>query len=172
MLSDSNTNVNSMINRRVSLFYRYPLKAFHHMVCPCTLGGVCVVCPGSELVGQQEKWSDDCCSMPMGKQTQWTLSQSDKNNSNPTQCPKQKFYLRNFRSSTYLYQLPAHTEQRWLRLRWHYSSTGGSQVNLLTWAQKIMTIPGCCNGTSWMLLAKWLAGAKIFFSWDNCFSVK
>ena len=36
MLSDSNTNVNSMINRRVSLFYRYPLKAFHHMVCPCT----------------------------------------------------------------------------------------------------------------------------------------
>ena len=36
LLSDSNTNVNSMINRRVSLFYRYPLKAFHHMVCPCT----------------------------------------------------------------------------------------------------------------------------------------
>ena len=35
VLSDSNTNVNSMINRRVSLFYRYPLKAFHHMVCPC-----------------------------------------------------------------------------------------------------------------------------------------
>ena len=54
LLSDSNTNVNSMINRRVSLFYRYPLKAFHHMVCPCTLDGVCVVCPGtSELVGQQ-----------------------------------------------------------------------------------------------------------------------
>ena len=54
MLSDSNTNVNSMINRRVSLFYRYPLEAFHHMVCPCTLDGVCVVCPGtSELVGQQ-----------------------------------------------------------------------------------------------------------------------
>ena len=54
MLSDSNTNVNSMINRRVSLFYRYPLKVFHHMVCPCTLDGVCVVCPGtSELVGQQ-----------------------------------------------------------------------------------------------------------------------
>ena len=53
MLSDSNTNVNSMINRRVSLFYRYPLKAFLHMVCPCTLNGVCVVCPGtSELVGQ------------------------------------------------------------------------------------------------------------------------
>ena len=53
MLSDSNTNVNSMINRRVSLFYRYPLKAFHHTVCPCTLDGVCVVCPGtSELVGQ------------------------------------------------------------------------------------------------------------------------
>ena len=45
-----------MINRRVSLLYRYPLKAFHHMVCPCTLDGVCVVCPGtSELVGQQEK---------------------------------------------------------------------------------------------------------------------
>ena len=36
MLSDSNTNVDSMINRRVSLFYRYPLKAFHHVVCPCT----------------------------------------------------------------------------------------------------------------------------------------
>ena len=53
VLSDSNTNVNSMINRRVSLFYRYPLKAFHHRVCPCTLDGVCVVCPGtSELVGQ------------------------------------------------------------------------------------------------------------------------
>ena len=43
-----------MINRRVSLFYRYPLEASHHMVCPCTLYGVCVVCPGtSELVGQQ-----------------------------------------------------------------------------------------------------------------------
>ena len=54
LLSDSNTNVNSMINRRVSLFYQYPLKAFHHMVRPCTLYGVCVVCPGtSELVGQQ-----------------------------------------------------------------------------------------------------------------------
>ena len=53
VLSDSNINVNSMINRRVSLFYRYPLKAFHHMACPCTLVGVCVVCPGtSELVGQ------------------------------------------------------------------------------------------------------------------------
>ena len=53
LLSESNTNVNSMINRRVSLFYRYPLKAFHHMVCPCTLDGVGVVCPGtSELVGQ------------------------------------------------------------------------------------------------------------------------
>ena len=53
LLSDSNTNVNSMINRRVSLFYRYPLKVFHHMVCPCTLYGVCVMCPGtSELVGQ------------------------------------------------------------------------------------------------------------------------
>ena len=53
MLSDSNTNVNSMINRRVSLFYRYPLEASHHMVCPCTLDGVCVVCPDtSELVGQ------------------------------------------------------------------------------------------------------------------------
>ena len=56
LLYDSNTNVNSMINRRVSLFYRYPLKAFHHMVCPCTLYGVCVVCPGTiELVGQH------CC---------------------------------------------------------------------------------------------------------------
>ena len=42
-----------MINRRVSLFYRYPLKTFHHMVRLCTLYGVCVVCPGtSELVGQ------------------------------------------------------------------------------------------------------------------------
>ena len=28
-----------MINRRVSLFYRHPLKAFHHMVCPYTLDG-------------------------------------------------------------------------------------------------------------------------------------
>ena len=37
VLSDSNTNVNSMINRRVSLFYQYPLKGSHHMVCPCTL---------------------------------------------------------------------------------------------------------------------------------------
>ena len=55
MLSDSNTKVNSMINRRVSLFYQYPLKVSHHMVCPCTLDGVCVVCPGtSELVGQQD----------------------------------------------------------------------------------------------------------------------
>ena len=54
MLSDSNTNVNSMIDRRVSLFYRYPLEASHHMVCPCTLYGACVVCPGtSELVSQQ-----------------------------------------------------------------------------------------------------------------------
>ena len=35
VLSDSNTSVNSMINRRVSLFYRYPLEASHHMVCPC-----------------------------------------------------------------------------------------------------------------------------------------
>ena len=53
LLSDSHTNVNSMINRRVSLFYRYPLEASQHMVCPCTLYGVFVVCPGtSELVGQ------------------------------------------------------------------------------------------------------------------------
>ena len=53
VLYDSNTNVNSMINRRVSLFYRYPLEVSHHMGCPCTLYGVCVVCPGtSELVGQ------------------------------------------------------------------------------------------------------------------------
>ena len=37
MLSDSNTNVNSKIDRRVSLSYRYLLEAFHHMVCPCTL---------------------------------------------------------------------------------------------------------------------------------------
>ena len=44
-----------MINRRVGLFYRYPLKTLNHMVCPCTLYGVCVVCPGtSELVGQQK----------------------------------------------------------------------------------------------------------------------
>ena len=42
-----------MINRRVSLIYQYPLKALHHMVCPCTLDGVRLVCPGtSELVGQ------------------------------------------------------------------------------------------------------------------------
>ena len=55
LLSNSNTNVNSMINRRVSLFYRYPLEASHHMVCPCTSYGVCVVCPGtSELVGQHK----------------------------------------------------------------------------------------------------------------------
>ena len=53
LLSDSNTNVNSMINRSVSLFYRYPLEASHHMVCLYTLYRVCVVCPGtSELVGQ------------------------------------------------------------------------------------------------------------------------
>ena len=53
LLSDSNTNVNSMINRRVSLFYRYPLEASHHIVCQCTSYGVCAVCPGtSELVGQ------------------------------------------------------------------------------------------------------------------------
>ena len=50
-----------MINRSVSLFYRYPLKAFHHMVCPCTLDGVYVVCPGtSELVGQQDAVSLLC----------------------------------------------------------------------------------------------------------------
>ena len=36
LLSDSNTNVNSMITRRVSLFYQYPLEACHHMVCPWT----------------------------------------------------------------------------------------------------------------------------------------
>ena len=56
MLSDSNTNVNSMFNRRVSLFYLYPLEASHHMVCPCTctLYSACVVCPDTgELVGQQ-----------------------------------------------------------------------------------------------------------------------
>ena len=64
LLSDSNTNVNSMINRRVSLFYRYPLKAFHRTVCPCTLDGVCVVCPGtSELVGQHiQDIFDQICS--------------------------------------------------------------------------------------------------------------
>ena len=56
MLYDSNTNVNSMINRRVSLFYRCLLEVSHHMVCLCTLYGVCVVCPGtSELVGQHQK---------------------------------------------------------------------------------------------------------------------
>ena len=54
-----------MINRRVSLFYQYPLKAFHHMVCLCTLDGVCEVCPGtSELVGQHSlqwmKETEDC----------------------------------------------------------------------------------------------------------------
>ena len=53
LLSDSNTNVNSMINRRVSLFYRYPLEVSHHMVCLCTLYSACIVCLGtSELVGQ------------------------------------------------------------------------------------------------------------------------
>ena len=35
------------------------MKAFHHMVCPCTLDGVCVVCPGtSELVGQHQQCRD------------------------------------------------------------------------------------------------------------------
>ena len=54
LLSDSNSNVNSMINTRVSLFYRYLLEASHHIVCPCTLWSACVVCPGTgELVGQQ-----------------------------------------------------------------------------------------------------------------------
>ena len=84
LLSDSNTNVNSMINRRVSLFYRYPLKAFHHMVWPCTLYGVCVVCPGtSELVGQHttiRHWSDrrilsnpacNLCEMVSGTDAQY-----------------------------------------------------------------------------------------------------
>ena len=32
VLSDSSTNVNSMINRRASLFYCYCLEASHHMV--------------------------------------------------------------------------------------------------------------------------------------------
>ena len=54
LLSDSNTNANSTFNRRVSLFYQYPLEASHHMVCPCTLYGACVVCPDTgDLVGQQ-----------------------------------------------------------------------------------------------------------------------
>ena len=36
-------------------------NTFHHMVCPCTLDGVCVVCPGtSELVGQQGKQFSFC----------------------------------------------------------------------------------------------------------------
>ena len=42
-----------MINRRVSLFYRYLLESSHHIVCPCTLYSACVVRPGtSELIGQ------------------------------------------------------------------------------------------------------------------------
>ena len=54
VLSDSNTNVNSTFNRRVSLFYLYPLEASHHMACPCTLYSSCVVFPGTgELVGQR-----------------------------------------------------------------------------------------------------------------------
>ena len=57
LLTDSNTNVNSMINRRGSLFYRYPLEASHHVVFPCTLESAYVVCSGtSELVSQQA-WS-------------------------------------------------------------------------------------------------------------------
>ena len=68
LLSDSNTNVNSTFNKRVSLFYRYPLEASHHMVCPCTLHGACVVCPGTgELVGQQH-------TLHRGFVTAWALS--------------------------------------------------------------------------------------------------
>ena len=53
MLPDSNTNVNSMISRRVSLFYQYRLEISHHVVCPYTLYSACVLCPGTcELVGQ------------------------------------------------------------------------------------------------------------------------
>ena len=84
MLSDSNTNVNSMINRRVSLFYRYPLKAFHHMVCPCTLDGVCVVCPGtSELVGQQ--WIQTLFKHLSGS-LQLTVSEGVSRNSQGKYC--------------------------------------------------------------------------------------
>ena len=55
LLSDSNTNVSSTFNRRVSLFYRYPLEASSHMVCSCTLNSAGVVCPGtSALVCQQD----------------------------------------------------------------------------------------------------------------------
>ena len=43
-----------MINRRVSLFYQYPLEVSHPMVCPYTLWSACVACPGTgELGGQQ-----------------------------------------------------------------------------------------------------------------------
>ena len=63
-----------MINRRVSLFYRYPLKAFHHMVCPCTLDGVCVVCPGtSELVGQQTSVCETLL-LPIAEFLLWNLA--------------------------------------------------------------------------------------------------
>ena len=61
-----------MINRRVSLFYRYTLEASHHMVCPCALYSVCVVCPGtSELVGQQRVWTNQDTS---AKDTLYTVS--------------------------------------------------------------------------------------------------
>ena len=53
LLADSNTNVNSMIERTVSLLYQYPLEVSHHTVCLYILQSVCVVCQGtSELVGQ------------------------------------------------------------------------------------------------------------------------
>ena len=67
-MSDYNPNVNSVINRRVSLFYRYPLEVSHHMVCPCTLDGACVVCPDTgELVGQQCQSASeaDCELLPL-----------------------------------------------------------------------------------------------------------
>ena len=67
MLSDSSTNVNSTINRRVSLFYQYLLEAFHHTVCPCTSSSACVVCPGTgELVGQQVSIQPDTGQLDEG----------------------------------------------------------------------------------------------------------
>ena len=47
VLSASNTNVSSIINRRVSLFYQYCLEASHRMACLCILYSAWVVFPGT-----------------------------------------------------------------------------------------------------------------------------
>ena len=66
LLSDPNTNVNSMINRRVSLFYRYLLEASHHMVCPCTLYLVGCLCSVSRH--QWTGWSTIAVAIRFVKQ--------------------------------------------------------------------------------------------------------